>query len=53
MTDKEKIKAIDDYVRVRKEIYQQEMQAAETDEEKAMWANAIHALDGVGAILDA
>jgi hypothetical protein len=53
MTDKEKIKAIDDYVRVRKEIYQQEMEAAETDEEKTVWANAIHALDGVGAILDA
>jgi hypothetical protein len=53
MTDKERIKAIDDYVRVRKEIYQQEMEAAETDAEKTMWANAIHALDGVGAILDA
>lgn len=53
MTDREKIKAIDDYVRERKEIYQQEMNAAETEAEKQMWINAIHALDGVGAILDA
>jgi hypothetical protein len=52
MTDKEKLRAIEEYVRERKEIYLQELNETQDPAERAIWSNSILALDGVGEILD-
>ena len=52
MTDREKLKAIDDYNRESKELYSQAIHDTGNEMEKTMWASIITALDGVGEILE-
>ena len=51
-TDREKLKAIDDYIRESKEIHLQAMHDTGNELDKFVSASIIAALDGVGEILE-
>lgn len=52
MTDREKLKAIDDYIRENKELHLQAIHDNGNELDKFMSASIITALDGVGEILE-